>query len=86
MKETSSRLKDDLNIVKLIQNIRDFKCLLGNSILTPMMKVHLRHSKKNLITIDDSEHEKDVDDPDGSNYENLPVPSFTESRVNRICT
>lgn len=61
--ETQSRLETELDIVKLIRNIRNSKNLLQNSLMNSEIKFQLAHTKKNFINIDtcSSEDEADCD-------------------------
>ena len=52
MEQTQGRLSKELDIVKLIRNIRNNKILLKNSIMSPEVKFQLAHTGKNYIDLD----------------------------------
>ena len=56
---TSSRLSQDLDIVKIIRSLRDLKILMKNSLMSKNMKLQIRHSGKNLINLYSEEDESD---------------------------
>lgn len=41
-----------MNIVKIIKNIRYFKMVIDNLIMTPELKFELKHSISNIIDVD----------------------------------
>ena len=59
--ETNDKIDGELNIVKIIRNLKDIKILMKYSLLTPELKHQIRHSEKYLIDIDKNE-EADQDD------------------------
>lgn len=57
-------MEKQLNIIKLIKNVRDQKVLSKNSLMSEQLKQQLKHSEKNLIDLEDT---SDFDS--GSNVE-----------------
>lgn len=55
---TQARLKQELDIVKLVRNTRNSKSLLKNSLMSPEIKRRLSHTDKNLVDIDTSSDEE----------------------------
>ena len=62
----------ELNIVKIIKNLKDIKILMKYSLLTKELKHQIRHSEKYLIDLD-----ADVED-DGSQSVDEESLSFIE--------
>lgn len=50
------RIEKDLNIIKLVRNIKRLKILMKCSLLTKDVKFQIAHSVKNCIDLDD--HDK----------------------------
>lgn len=57
---TQARLKQELDIVKLVRNTRNSKSLLKNSLMSPEIKRRLSHTDKNLVDIDTSSDEENA--------------------------
>ena len=53
--EGVAKIENDLNVFKLLSNVRTMKVMLQNQNLTEEVKHHIQHSKKNLIWISSSE-------------------------------
>ena len=49
-----------MNIIKIIKNIRYFKMVIDNLIMTPELKFELKHSIPNIIDVDCSQNEEKV--------------------------
>ena len=54
MDEAQNRLDAELNIVKMIQSLRNMKVLLKSSLLNDDVKFQIAHSNKNFIDLDAS--------------------------------
>ena len=61
--KTQERLDIELDIVKLIRNIRNSKYLLQSSLMNPEIKFQLAHTAKNYINIDSSSSEDETQSP-----------------------
>ena len=48
------RIESELNIVKFMNNLRNFKIVLKNSIMDPVVRKQIKHAEKNLIILDSS--------------------------------
>lgn len=53
--ETTDRIETELNIVKIIKNLKDIKILMKASLLTPELKQQIRHNERYLIDLEDEE-------------------------------
>ena len=49
---TEDRLEKELNIIKMMKNMRDTKILLSKTLMTPDAKFKIAHMGKNLLQID----------------------------------
>ena len=49
-----NRIEKELNIVKIMKNIKDIKICLRNSIMDDRTKYEIRHSNKKVIDLDDT--------------------------------
>ena len=54
-----------MDIVKFMNNIRNFKIVLRNSIMDPDVKKEIKHAEKNLIILDSSDTDESFE-----NFEN----------------
>lgn len=52
--KTRDKIERQLNIIKLIKNVRNQKVISKNSILTDMLKQQLKHCEKNVIDLEDT--------------------------------
>ena len=52
--QTTEKLESELNIVKIIRNLREMKIYLNNNLLDRQIKFHINHSHKNVINLDSS--------------------------------
>lgn len=53
-------IEKDLNIIKLVRNLKRIKILLKCQAMTSNIKLQIAHSKKNVINLDtDSEESSD---------------------------
>ena len=52
--EAQDRLDGELNIIKIIQSLRNMKVLLKSSIMTDEIRFKIMHSQKNFIDLDQS--------------------------------
>ena len=59
MEEAQNRLDAELNIVKMIQSLRNMKVLLKSSLLNDDVKFQIAHSNKNFIDLDASSSDSD---------------------------
>jgi len=50
---TKSKLENELNIVKLVKNLRNQKILAKNSLLSKEVKNQITHYEKNLLNLED---------------------------------
>ena len=57
--EGRSRILKDLNLVKLVRNLKRMKNLMKNSLMTKQIEFELVHNFKNVIDIDSAEQEND---------------------------
>jgi hypothetical protein len=48
----SNKIEAQLNIVKIITNLRHMKILLKNSLMNPEVNHKILHSKKNIIDLE----------------------------------
>lgn len=53
------RMKEEMDVVKLIRNIRHMKILLKHSLMTKQMKYEISQTYKNIIDIDEDTPEED---------------------------
>lgn len=61
--EAQDRLEAELDVVKIIQNLRNMKVLLKSSLMSdPGVQAKIAHSAKNFIDIDASSSSDDTDD------------------------
>lgn len=69
--EAQDRLDAELNIVKMIQSLRNMKVLLKSSLMTEDVKFQIAHSQKNFINLDvtDSSTESDTGSDGNSQVE-----------------
>lgn len=61
--ETGDKIETELNIIKIIKNLKDIKILMKYSLLTKELKHQIRHSEKYLIDLD-AEIEEEPDESD----------------------
>jgi hypothetical protein len=47
-------INNDLNVVKLIKNLRDMRILINSNMMDRKTKFQVEHSKKNIINIESS--------------------------------
>ena len=52
--EGGDRIESELNIVKFMNNIRNFKIVLRHSLMDPKVKAQIKHTEKNCIILDTS--------------------------------
>jgi hypothetical protein len=52
--EGADRLDTNLNLVKIIKNLRNMRCLMKYSLLTPEIEFMIKNAEHNLINVDDS--------------------------------
>ena len=67
---TKKKLNKELNIIKLIKNLRNQKILAKNSLLTNEVKAQINHQEKNLLNLEDT---SDFDSNDPSSEESEVV-------------
>jgi hypothetical protein len=51
---SKQKLINELNIIKLIKNLRNQKILSKNSLLTKEVKNQIKHQEQNLINLEDT--------------------------------
>jgi len=51
----SQKIKSELNIVKIVKDLRNLKILIKNSLMDSQMKFQIQHAEENLIDLDESE-------------------------------
>ena len=51
-KKGSAKIIKEMNIVKIIKNIKYMKMVIDNLIMTPELKFELKHSVSNIIDVD----------------------------------
>lgn len=51
----AEKIEGELNIVKIMNYLRNFKVVLKNSLLTKDVKEKIKHTGKNLIELDSDE-------------------------------
>ena len=59
-KKGSAKIIKEMNIVKIIKNIRYMKMVVDNLFMTPDLKFELKHSVSNIIDVDCSQSEDKV--------------------------
>ena len=52
--EGADRLDTNLNVVKIFKNLRNMRCLMKYSLLTPEIGFMIKNAEHNLINVDDS--------------------------------
>ena len=52
---THNRMENQLNIIKIVKNVRNLKMISKFSLLTPRLKQQLTHAEKNLINLEESD-------------------------------
>lgn len=70
--ETQNRIKKELDVVKLITSMRNMKTFLKSTSMNEEIRFKIRHSKKNWINIDLSDHDHvhlEDDDEEGNENE-----------------
>ena len=72
-KMTHDRMENQLNIIKIVRNVRNLKMISKFSLLTPKLKQQLTHAEKNLIDLDEGESNPDEnsDNPYDSGLDEL---------------
>lgn len=55
------RISNDLNVVRLIKNLRDLRILVNAEMMNRKTKFFIDHSKKNVINLEDSVESDDSD-------------------------
>lgn len=73
------RLELQLDLVKMMHNMKKLKILLKNSLMSPEIEYQMLHSKKYLIDLDNTDSESDLnnddskteDDTDDKDYQNF---------------
>ncbi len=58
-KEGSSRIEKELDLVKIIKDLRTLKIIVKNLFLDPEFKLEIDNYKKNIIDLDEEDGEKD---------------------------
>ena len=58
----SEKMEKELDIVRLIKQIRYMKILMKHSLMSSRVRYELTHSDKNLINVDTSEDEEETKD------------------------
>ena len=56
----ADKIETELNIVKIMNYLRNFKVVLKNSLLTKDVKQKIKHTGKNLIELDSSESSETI--------------------------
>jgi hypothetical protein len=51
-------MENQLNIIKMVKNVRNLKMISKFSLLTPRLKQQLTHAEKNLINLEESDEIK----------------------------
>ena len=51
---TKDRMEKQLNIIKLIKNVRNQKAISKHSLMSEQLKQQLKHCEKNLIDLGDT--------------------------------
>ena len=59
-KKGSAKIVREMNIIKIIKNIRYFKMVTDNLLMTPSLKFELKHSISNIIDVDCSQTEENI--------------------------
>jgi len=59
-KKGSAKIVREMNILKIIKNIRYFKMITDNLLMTPSLKFELKHSISNIIDVDCSQTEENI--------------------------
>lgn len=72
---TQDRMENQLNIIKMVRNVRNLKMISKFSLLTPKLKTQLTHAEKNLIDLDEglSNTDENSDNPYDSGLEELDI-------------
>lgn len=68
--QSQKRIDDELDIVKVIKNIRVFKILLKTFLLNDNIKFEIAHQRKNIIDLEESEQLDDDKSHDGDEDDN----------------
>ena len=51
---TKQKLQGELNVIKVIKNLRNQKILAQNSVMTKEVKNQMKHQKQNLLNLEDT--------------------------------
>ena len=54
----TAQIEKELDMVKLLRTVRNIKIFLKQEVLTPEMKLKIKHSTTNVIDIDTSQDEE----------------------------
>ena len=65
--EADEKICNDLNVVKLIKNLRDLRIMVNSTMMDRMTKFQIDHSKKNIINIESSVESSESFGSDHSN-------------------
>ncbi len=57
-KEGANRIEANLDIVKIVNNLRMLKILMKNSLMSPEIKFSLNHSHKKYINLDEDDEDE----------------------------
>ena len=55
-------MESQLNIIKIVRNVRNLKMVSKFSLLTPRLKQQLTHAEKNLINLENSDEPVDSEE------------------------
>ena len=83
---SSNRIEKELNMVQILQDLRNMNILLSSSLMDKKIKQQILHSEMNIIYLDSSESESDIADicgPRDDHHEITSDPGLILKNLNK---
>ena len=61
---STERVEADLDLIKVVRNMRNFKILLSSFLMTPKVKFEIAHQAKNVLDLNDTVSEDQAEQED----------------------
>ena len=58
---SDERIQNELDLIKVVRNMKSFKILLKNFLMTDKVKFEIAHSAKNCIDLDSESESEEID-------------------------
>ena len=56
LEKGSEKLSEEVNIIKILKDLRDLKVIIKHSLMNPEIKFQIQHTEENLIDLDEIDY------------------------------